>query len=366
MRWTYLQKQPWLLTLKSRFAASDWHCVACVEQSGQDAPEPMLRVWHCGRLRLPRGQIDTDIAVRLEDITEPKNGVLDILSADKQYRAADSAVFFYRVHNGIIPFKKAVLRCPLPVCQIPLRSLLFARRGWRKINVVLTLLDRTNETVLAQTSGHIEIVCELEGFLEKQQRYANVLRACAALALAVMPPNAPAAAQRLRQWLERAAQTSTLPDEIQSLLSSPAPCKQPAAINEACQAILAYGQPTDAMTALELCFEMMALSAQTDAQAEAAIWQMAEILQIRQQDILTLAQKRFLESANPQAQWRLLLGLREPIDPETLRRHLTEEYRRWNARVTNHDPRVRQNAETMLSLIAALRCQAPSYSANSA
>lgn len=352
----------WLSALQRRFAGGGWRCQAYVVC---DAAEPKLAVWHYGWLRLPRAQLDTDLAVQLEDITEPQMGVLEVLSADPRYRAPNSAAFFYQVHNGIIPFKKAQLCRLVRVADIPLHGLIFARRGRRRIRVALSLLEKISQTVLAQTHTETEILVSAEGYLEKQLRYETVLRACAMLGCAVLPAADTSALARLRTRLTEALGEFQPMTDVTAPLAQPAECQTSQAIAAACQDLQAYGQPEDARKSIELCLELISTTA-AGLDSQARFWQIVRHLQLDWQEVLALTQKYLLNTAEPQKFWPLLLGIEQPdaVSPDHLRRRLTEEYRRWNARVTHQDATIRQNAEKMLSIIAALRCGLDSQQAS--
>ncbi len=51
------------------------------------------------------------------------------------------------------------------------------------------------------------------------------------------------------------------------------------------------------------------------------------------------------------------LGITSEMSNAQTRRHLTKEYRKWNARVTNSNPKIQAQAEHMLKLIAEARIQ---------
>jgi hypothetical protein len=50
-----------------------------------------------------------------------------------------------------------------------------------------------------------------------------------------------------------------------------------------------------------------------------------------------------------------ILGVRCDMSEDQMRGRLTEEYRKWNARVTNFDPEVQSQADQMLRFIAEAR-----------
>ena len=50
-----------------------------------------------------------------------------------------------------------------------------------------------------------------------------------------------------------------------------------------------------------------------------------------------------------------LLGVSVGVEKEQLLMHLNKEYRKWNSRVTNADPKIQAQADYMLKLIAQAR-----------
>ena len=51
------------------------------------------------------------------------------------------------------------------------------------------------------------------------------------------------------------------------------------------------------------------------------------------------------------------LGIAADMNREQTCRQLSKEYRKWNSRVTNRNPKVKTQAERMLKLIADIRNQ---------
>ena len=49
------------------------------------------------------------------------------------------------------------------------------------------------------------------------------------------------------------------------------------------------------------------------------------------------------------------LGMPSGLTPDAQRKWLTDECRKWNGRVTNPDPKIREEAEARLKAIAMLR-----------
>ncbi len=54
---------------------------------------------------------------------------------------------------------------------------------------------------------------------------------------------------------------------------------------------------------------------------------------------------------------KVVLGLGPNMSKEKTRRQLNTQYRQWNSRVTNADPKIQAQADQMLKLIAETRSQ---------
>lgn len=51
----------------------------------------------------------------------------------------------------------------------------------------------------------------------------------------------------------------------------------------------------------------------------------------------------------------VILGVTSDMSKEQTRQHLNKEYRKWNARVTNSNPEIQNQADYMLNFIAEVR-----------
>jgi hypothetical protein len=53
----------------------------------------------------------------------------------------------------------------------------------------------------------------------------------------------------------------------------------------------------------------------------------------------------------------VILGVTTDMSKDETRQHLNQEYRKWNARVTNFDPEIQTQADHMLNLITKVRSE---------
>ena len=310
-----------------------------------------------GSITIPRDNLDTDVRVELLDITDGPNRPEQVLSVSPVWRRPESPVFFYQPCNGTIPCKKTVLAKPITVAKIPLHLLRFARRGRRKIQVYIRIVRRDDGQIIAHADEWIEYVTCSEGFIELQERHEAVLQASIELACAVATdePFSPQIAEIIGDWLAEKTRRFTPRSNLSEPLTRLETSGNSIDTAAACECLLAWGQKTDIVAAMDLALQIAAIYPEPSDRLEAKLWAMADGLELRQEQFEVLCQKRLLTENCSLQRWRLLLGIRHEPSPEQLQRRLNEEYRKWNARVTHTDARIRRQADIVLSLIAEIR-----------
>ena len=50
-----------------------------------------------------------------------------------------------------------------------------------------------------------------------------------------------------------------------------------------------------------------------------------------------------------------MLGITSDMSNDEIKKHLRKEYTKWNSRVSNSDPAIREQAEEMIKIISELR-----------
>lgn len=308
-----------------------------------------------GRVPIPHENTDTDVRVELCDITESRFEPEPVLSIDEQYRSGDGADFYFAAHNGIIPTKNTVISPWKTILQVPTGQCRFAHRGNRKLLFKVSVLSCQTSEVLASDQQTIDFVYCREGYRQLRQRKLDVLKASMQLAATGFENSL--SDEKVKhlflQWLDQKAQTfpaaATLTDWIQSQPNMAACDDQPV------ECLLAYGEQTDKLSAVELAIRTLATCAEISAEQLTCLSDTVTRLQISRPRFLALCQKILLFAPCHLESAAMLLGIDESMDADAFRLRLNEEYRKWNARVTHPDEKIRRQADRILSLIAELR-----------
>lgn len=107
---------------------------------------------------------------------------------------------------------------------------------------------------------------------------------------------------------------------------------------------------------MELIIKIAAVDKEYKKDEEELINSIANNLEIKMDTFRKLTDKhvavKFYEDLNNVND---LLGLKDDMSDEEKKAHLRKEYRKWNQRVANSDPKVREQAGEMLKIIAEER-----------
>lgn len=310
-----------------------------------------------GRIPAPQDNYDTDVRVEIRDITAGRNQWSPVLSTDDRYRCGENPIFCFQVSNGIVPHKNAVLAGWALVDRIPCHILRFAFRGRRKLLFVVSIISSQTGQLLASAQKTIEYVSYCDGYQELRSRRLEVLRSSIELAAAAAAGTSEEVTALLTEWLGHRASIFMSKEEAEKTVETIENRKGQLSIQQSCQPILAYGDNTDRYGAMELVLRTAALENHMSKTAFAHLAQTAELLEIPQNRFYAMAQKILLSSGCIVEDPAQLLGLSEPMEETVFLKRLNEEYRKWNARVTHADSRIRHQADQMLTLIARLRSQ---------
>jgi hypothetical protein len=342
----------------------DRHKFSCYVELYTDESQPIrrdqfFRIQIAGRIPTEQANVDTDVQVEVLDITEGTSSPQQVLSTDENYRNNETSEFYLIQHNGIVPDKNDVLARRVTVANFPCHILRFAYRGRRKLLFCATIIEKHSRKKLVSGRNVIEYVYCSDGYREVHGRRLEVLQGCIELSAVVLgsPPYPEAVTNLWSGWIQNKTDMRLSVDDMAKVIEVIQSRFDAITIQHSAEVILAYGKNTDRFSAIELALKTVSLDGFVNSENLEKLFQMSEMLEIRQDRILSMTQK-FLLSSNCRIESpSQLLGITPDMDDDTFRKRLNEEYRKWNSRVTNPDPEVRSQADQILTLIAEIRSQ---------
>ena len=321
--------------------------------------DQFFRVQVSGRIPTQQENVDTNVQIEVLDVTDGQSHAHQVLSTHEQYRDQENSEFYLIQHNGVVPEKNAVLARQVTVAQFPCHILRFAYRGRRKLLFRATVIESASGKKLVSARKTIEYVYCSDGYREVHGRRLEVLAACVELSAIVL--GSASCSQGVRElwseWIQQKAEMFVPADDAAKTVEAIQDRFSGLTMKHSSDIVLAYGKNTDRFFAVELGLQTAAFDGVVSIANLEKIYEIAHLLEIQRDRILSMAQKSLLSSQCQIEDPAQLLGITSEMDDDSFRKRLNEEYRKWNARVTHPDAQVRSQADRILTLIAEIRSQ---------
>ncbi len=347
-------------------------------ENGQ--PHCYLSVRMRGRTRVPCGQFETDIQLRIQDVTDGVRRSQPVHTSAAAWQSSpDNPEFAFRGYNGRVPDPDSILSHWVQIVKIPADSLILSHSGDRKLQFSIVLLPRGEDTPLqaasttipwriptAATAGIHDLVSEIPDADNDLDQFAEGI--CLQIAVAVgslTGPLSEASRNILQDWIQhkirntvqperKARLTDLLPDSFQAMLGEPIETSALEIITACCD-IAPNLSSSERYQMIRLCILITASNGRITQTETALLEQIAAALTVDPVKFRAMAQKLLPVDSQNQDNLEFILGIRPDMTPEQARLRLNEEYQKWNARVTHPDAHIQAQAEQMLRLIGQAR-----------
>jgi hypothetical protein len=309
-----------------------------------------------GRITTPCDNCGTNVEVELYDITQSALNPLPILCTDSKFQKPGTAKFHFQAYNGVIPGRDAILPQWRKALEMGCDVLRFPHRGQRTLRLItrITQKDTGKELVSAKTEFNY-FVAAAEGYLDFQLRLEKMLAAGYILGQqAAGQPAASAQTAMLESWLNDCLHTSSvnLTIDVAKVISAPT---SEAAAQKACEILLSQADAAFRQGLYELCVKIAAAIQPVSREKQEWLRSLAERLELPADRFRAIYQKYMPLEAQTNPDPATILGIDPNLPTEDMQKRLTEEYRKWNARVNHPDAEVRKRADQMLSYLTELR-----------
>jgi tellurite resistance protein len=333
-----------------------------------------------GTISAPYAGFPYQIVVHFLDVTDGEDK--PVLCAIDQLQEAETIAFEFRTETIELPYAESVMAEWVPVATIPCDVLTMARSGQRRLRCRLDLVSASNPpfyvvgtlvhsspgSILETASQTIDVVMPEAGYEDVKDNRQKLDGLTVKLAMAVSASDGsmdPSEGEVIRQWLTKQiahlSDGETKKDEKRRLNSQVADAYKAANDNlldipALCKEVKKIGTTGDCYDIVELCFHVAA----ADGEAQGAELQMtrgiANFLGVSLERLRSMEEKIVPVSIHTVEQdAESLLGITPDMSPEQVRKHLNQEYRKWNSRSTHNDVSVREQATQMLKIIAECR-----------
>jgi tellurite resistance protein len=321
----------------------------------------------CGSIRAPDDGHYASIKISVMDITDGVSKAMPVHARTRQWQMQDSPVFCYRADLGKLPQQTTTLSDWTTVAHLNVDWLEFAYRGKRNLQFHISILSRDSGQELACANCNFVYENTAFGYIDLQE---NIRRA---KVLAVPIAFAVSAADRklhnreleiIKNWARNNLDLSETSDKAKRKLEK--------ALNrtiaffrdgnqidiyQVCSELVEIAPLAERYNILELCLYVAQADGSAATEELNLLKSLATLLEVDADKFRTMMEKILPVSIHEVKDTEFLIGVTSGMSKEGSRHQLNREYAKWNARVTNCDPRVRTQADQMLKLIAEARSQ---------
>jgi len=272
-----------------------------------------------------------------------------------------SHVFCHTVSLGRLPTDVTVLSRWMTVARIPVRRIVLPFAGKRNLRFAVSILTGDGNTELAYAEYNFVYENFSDGYIDLEEKI-NRARAMAvklAFVVAATEKDVSASAVSLIQsWTRNHAALAGASILLSSLLAHIAVflpgCAQIYSRN-LCKKITSFAPMKVRYEILELCMRVAGTDGIVAFEQLILLKNIAGWFEIHREQF-----RNMLENILPLRMYEIgdmeiSLGIAEDMSNDEICQQLSKEYRKWNARVINRNPKIENQAEQMLKLIAEIR-----------
>jgi len=325
----------------------------------------MFNVEVCGAIDVPDECGEVTLNISIDDITEGRHDCPSVSTRCDHAHLQQHSPFCYTTSLGKLPPGRTNLSDWTVVARLRCDRLWLPRKGRRllQFNCVIALAEENCEL------DYAEGTCTYDspdiGYLDFEQNCQRAINLGVGMAFAVSASDSKLFSceiDLIKDWARNhvslAGQSDQEHRELEKQLDKTvAFFRKGNSLNmqDVCREMVKIAPMAERYDILELCLRVaqakgMAASEELDILRDISAW-----MQVDPDKFRAMMEKILPVGIHEVQDSRAVLGITDDMSDEQVKQHLTREYAKWNSRVTNPDPEVRNQADQMLKLIAEVR-----------
>ena len=315
---------------------------------------------------------NTKLIISIVDVTDGRNKSQRVLAANKQWSNFindDSSAFSYNTDLGKLIHKITIISDWTVVARLPVDWLILPRAGYRQLQFEVVVLTADGKQKLASTQSDFTYENENIGYLEIQENIERTKILAVALAFAVGAADGnlkDCEIELIRRWAndnltENSNKSSKRADKkLNKALNKTVTFFRNGHrlnVNAICSEVAEISPNGQLYDILELCLKVAQAKGTVAAEELTLLKNMTSWLNINTDKSHLMMQKMLPIDIHEVMDVETVLGITSDMSKEKARKHLNNEYRKWNSRVTHSNPHIQTQADQMLQLIAQARSQ---------
>jgi len=321
----------------------------------------------CGSIHAPDDMHYTSVRVMITDVTDGISKAKRVQAQAEWWQMQGSPTFCYNAELGKLPHADTTLSDWMTVAELPLDRLLFPRKGKRILKFNTSIHSNQNGEELAWAECTFTYDNPAFGYIDSQENTERTRTLTVALAFAVSAADGKlfdCEVELIKDWainnfaLEQAGTKAKR--KLDKALNTTVEffCKgNELDTHKICKEVVEIAPVAERYEILALCLHVAQADGVASEEEVALLKDLANWLEVDVQRFRAMMQKILPISMHEGEDVESVLGITSDMSKDETRRHLNDEYRKWNSRVTNSDAEVKSQADRMLNFIAEARSQ---------
>jgi hypothetical protein len=316
----------------------------------------------CGTINAPSNMHHMSVRISITDITSKE---LPVHSCVAKWQMDESPVFCYISDLGKLSSARTTLSSWITVAQVKLDWLRFPRRGKRNLRFSTSILSCEGDYEIARAGCTFTYDNSAFGYIDFQENIQRVKTLTVVLGFAVSACDNKlynCEVELLKNWARINFGVSQASRKVgrkleKALNKTLAFCLNGNKIDayKICKEIVELVPVAERYDILDLCLHVAQAKGAATVEELLFLRKLESWLEVDADKFSSMIEKILPVNIHEIKDAEIILGVTPDMSKEQTRRYLNKVYRKWNARVTNFDPKIQAQADCMLKFIAEAR-----------
>jgi len=332
---------------------------------GEDYDWDVFNIKVKGVIEGPHDNFDVKFQIRIFDITDEEE--TPVFSTYEDFQAQNSRVFFYESDIDEMPYENTIFKDWWTITNIPKLFLEFPRSGNRKIKFKVFVFDPVSRNIYAEDDLTLTYNNKEQGYIDKEENIEYFEEMVIKTAMLVSASDGDMDANEanvVKSWIkkrlsyykeelrdtEKNRLNSYIKDAYQEIENDSIDIYD---VLEGIENIASEGEKFELF---QVCLDVAKADGEADDAELEIIHDIADFIDLNREQFRSMIEKTLPVTMHAShADDETLLGIDPSMTNKEIKKHLREQYQKWNARVASSNPETREQAEKMIQLIAEAR-----------
>ena len=321
----------------------------------------------CGSVPASEGTDRAAMQICITDITEGISKSKPVKGQFEQCQQHNSDAFCYEADLGKVPEKVFTLSDWTAVAQVQTDWMVFPRRGRRNLQLSACILPQRRDRQLASAKCLFSYENTQPGYVDQLEniRRARILAVTLAFAVGVNDNKLyDCEVALIKKWArgklvfyQTSEKSKRKFEKALNRIVIFFRNGNKVNIRKICREVVDIVPPVERYDILEFCMNVIKAKGTVCPEELVLLRNLAKWLDIDSNRFQSIMEKTLPFSIHQLEDADVILGLESDMTKVETLQHLSKEYRKWSARVTNLNSEIRAQADHMLKLISKTRCE---------